>query len=255
VRLILWPSAQTERPEWALFAEIALRLERAICSEAPSERAATSVIGPASNPNQTRSAVGANRNGRLPSSRSCRRGVNCKAPPAALPPTSKRAHHGSARPLVWASSATLFRRRSPRPTKPSLSSWSRPPRICARPPPAWPLVSGHARSSSGCAFATAGATSGRSTLSPPPADLALLIVVDFPALLAVFHGRRCGAAAARATCTLTATVTRTLCRRSRTRRGTFSGASLGRSGSCQSRSEWGAGRSRSIRGASVFSCH
>jgi hypothetical protein len=35
----LWLSAQTERPEYALLAEIALRLEPAICSEAPSERA------------------------------------------------------------------------------------------------------------------------------------------------------------------------------------------------------------------------
>jgi hypothetical protein len=35
----LWLSAQTERPEYSVLAEIALRLEPAICSEAPSERA------------------------------------------------------------------------------------------------------------------------------------------------------------------------------------------------------------------------
>jgi hypothetical protein len=34
-----WLSAQTERPQYAFLAEIALRLEPAICSEAPSERA------------------------------------------------------------------------------------------------------------------------------------------------------------------------------------------------------------------------
>jgi hypothetical protein len=34
-----WLSAQTERPEYAFLVEIALRLEPAICSEAPSERA------------------------------------------------------------------------------------------------------------------------------------------------------------------------------------------------------------------------
>jgi hypothetical protein len=53
------------------------------------------------------------------------------------------------------------------------------------------FASGHARSSSRCAFATAGAASGRSTLSPPPAGVALLIIADFPALFAEFCGRRC----------------------------------------------------------------
>jgi hypothetical protein len=51
-------------------------------------------------------------------------------------------------------------------------------------------ASGCTRSSSRCAFATAGTASARLSLPRPPAGFASLIVADFPALFAKFGGKR-----------------------------------------------------------------